>query len=225
MTMLDPLSLVAMRFNGFKQGSSPSISEEFAKNEFSHIYLEQIVDTRHTHQQQYMQARRVAAASASARYGHRLSIYLSQIIGNQSTIVQDRVISYDENQKQIDDTVDNQVHSISFPPSLLIQLQLWFCSPPKRQTRPPGVDMRPKKNEQSLPRCTPVLQPRNSVSPSIKVRPAFSVIPYAAEKRHRDGRGDCLRIACLPIYSRHKALEMIGWRDSQAHEANPQRNV
>lgn len=68
-----------------QQSSSPFStlgSQEPANNDFLYIYLDQGVEARQSHHQQYMKARSATAASASAQYGERLSIYLSLLVSN-----------------------------------------------------------------------------------------------------------------------------------------------
>lgn len=186
---------------GSQQGSSPFSSQESANNESSNLYLEQTFDARHIHQQQpeYMIARSVAAVSASAQYGHRLSIYLSQIVGNQAAIVQDRVVTQDKPQQQTHETVDKQgaQHSVASEPavsnSAMAQQPAQASHPTSRRRYTPEEEQTITTMMHAGATAKEVGQLLNRSPSSIllkwgRMRGRFGD-PHAAEKRRRDGGG------------------------------------
>lgn len=186
---------------GSQRGSSPFSIQESANNEPSNLYLEQTFDARHIHQRQpeYIIARSVAAASASAQYGHLLSIYLSQIVANQAAIVQDRVVTLDKPRQQTHQTVDKQgaQHIVASEPavsnSAITQQPAQASHPTTRRRYTPEEEQMITTMMDAGATAKEVGQLLNRSPSSIllkwgRMRGRFGD-PHASEKRRRDGRG------------------------------------
>lgn len=185
---------------GTQPGSGPSTSQGPSNDESPHKYLEQRVDARFNHQQQYMLARSMAAAFASAQYGHRLNIYLSQIIGNQAAPVQDRMILQDNHQQQADETVDTQGAPYmtplrsAVPDSAMAQQLDQAPDPTSKRRYTPEEEQIITTMMHDGATAKEVGQRLNRSTSSIllkwgRMRGRFGD-PHAAEKRRRGGRGD-----------------------------------
>lgn len=90
------------------QGSHGSSGQEPINNpnDFSNLYFDNGAATRQHQQQAYMKARSEAAAIALAQYGERLTIYLSQMAGDQLPMGQSSVTPQNSDRQQPEETVD-----------------------------------------------------------------------------------------------------------------------
>lgn len=180
-----------------QEGSNSSSSQESTNNDFPHIYLDQVVDARQSNHQQYMQARSVAAAAASAQYGHRLSIFLSLLVSDQPEIGQDTVIPHHGNQEQADNPVDidDAQHAIpAVPPPEMVQQPGQAPEPSSKRRYTP-------EEEQTIATMMQAGATAKEIGQRLDRNPSSILLkwgrmqgrfgdPHAAEKRRRGGRDD-----------------------------------